>query len=210
MILSPYVILLTIAVSVFSAYLALHAITAARAIRRLDSTNRSHIFEQFRTILIGITTIRAFEKRDIYLEKVYKIIDDSSSTLWNTTLCHNWLVWRIGGMASAAYTMVIAVIVAATVTDAGLAGFVLAISLEFSSALFWSLFHAGFLELRMNAAERVIEYAEMATESLEGEEPPASWPTAGCLEVKDLVVAYNHDLGPVLKGLNFNIDRQTR
>lgn len=113
-------------------------------------------------------------------------------------------------MASAAYTMVIAVIVAATVTDAGLAGFVLAISLEFSSALFWSLFHAGFLELRMNAAERVIEYAEMPTECLDGEEPPASWPTAGCLEVKDLVVAYNHDLGPVLKGLNFNIDRQTR
>ncbi|QSZ33420.1 hypothetical protein DSL72_004988 [Monilinia vaccinii-corymbosi] len=210
MFLSPYVILLTIAVSTFSAYLALQAITAARAIRRLDSINRSHLFEQFRTILIGITTIRAFEKRDTYLEKVYRRIDDSSSTLWNTTLCHNWLVWRIGGMASAAYTMAIAAIVAATVTDAGLAGFVLAISLEFSSALFWSLFHAGFLELRMNAAERVIEYAEMPTETLGGEEPPASWPTAGCLEVKDLVVAYNHDLAPVLKGLNFNIDRQTR
>ncbi|RAL58871.1 hypothetical protein DID88_009291 [Monilinia fructigena] len=210
MFLSPYVILLTIAVSTFSSYLALEAITAARAIRRLDSTNRSHVFEQFRTILIGITTIRAFEKRGIYLEKVYRRIDDSSSTLWNTTLCHNWLVWRIGGMASAAYTMAIAAIVAATVTDAGLAGFVLAISLEFSSALFWSLFHAGFLELRMNAAERVIEYAEMPTETLDGEEPPASWPTAGRLEVKDLVVAYNHDLGPVLKGLNFSIDRQTR
>ncbi|KAJ8064016.1 hypothetical protein OCU04_007859 [Sclerotinia nivalis] len=210
MFLSPYVLLLTIAVSAFSAYLALQAITAARAIRRLDSINRSLVFEQFRTILIGITTIRAFEKRDNYLEKVYRRIDDSSSTLWNTTLCHNWLVWRIGGMASAAYTMAIAAIVAATVTDAGLAGFVLAISLEFSSALFWSLFHAGFLELRMNAAERVIEYSEMPTETLDGEEPPASWPTAGCLEVKDLVVAYNHDLAPVLKGLTFNIDRQTR
>ncbi|KAI9641269.1 hypothetical protein NHQ30_010070 [Ciborinia camelliae] len=210
MFLSPYVILLTIAVSAFSVYLALQAITAARAIRRLDSINRSHVFEQFRTILIGITTIRAFDKRDTYLEKVYRRIDDSSSTLWNTTLCHNWLVWRIGGMASAVYTMAIAAIVAATVTDAGLAGFVLAISLEFSSALFWSLFHAGFLELRMNAAERVIEYAEMPTETLDGEEPPASWPTAGCLEVKDLVVAYNHDLSPVLKGLNFNILRQTR
>ncbi|KAK6608393.1 ATP-dependent bile acid permease 3 [Botrytis cinerea] len=210
MFLSPYVIFLTVAVSAFSAYLALQAITAARAIRRLDSTNRSLIFEQFRTILIGITTIRAFEKRDIYLEKVYRRIDDGSSTLWNTTLCHNWLVWRIGGIASAAYTMSIAAIVAATVTDAGLAGFVLAISLEFSSALFWSLFHAGFLELRMNAAERVIEYTEMPTETLDGEEPPASWPTAGCLEVKDLAVAYNHDLEPVLKGLSFNIDRQMR
>ncbi|EDN95313.1 conserved hypothetical protein [Sclerotinia sclerotiorum 1980 UF-70] len=208
MFLSPYVLLLTIAASAFSTYLALQAITAARAIRRLDSINRSLVFEQFRTILIGITTIRAFEKRDNYLEKVYRKIDDSSSTLWNTTLCHNWLVLRIGGMASAAYTMAIAAIVAATVTDAGLAGFVLAISLEFSSALFWSLFHAGFLELRMNAAERVIEYAEMPTETLDGEEPPASWPTAGCLEVKNLVVAYNHDLAPVLKGLTFNIDRQ--
>ncbi|TGO35495.1 hypothetical protein BHYA_0156g00190 [Botrytis hyacinthi] len=210
MFLSPYVIILTVAVSTFSAYLALQAITAARAIRRLDSTNRSLIFEQFRTILIGITTIRAFEKRDVYLEKVYRRIDDASSTLWNTTLCHNWLVWRIGGVASAAYTMSIAAIVAATVTDAGLAGFVLAISLEFSSALFWSLFHAGFLELRMNAAERVIEYTEMPTETLDGEEPPASWPTAGCLEVKDLAVAYNHDLEPVLKGLNFSIDQKMR
>ena len=106
--------------------------------------------------------------------------------------------------------MSIATIVAATVNDAGLAGFVLSISCEFTYALFWSLYHVGWLEVRMNAAERVIEYGELPTETLDGEEPPARWPTAGCLEVRDLKVAYNHNLPDVLKGLNFNIERQTR
>lgn len=62
----------------------------------------------------------------------------------------------------------------------------------------------------MNAAERVVEYTELPTESLEGTDAPAAWPTEGCVEVNDLVVGYAADLPPVLKGLTFSINRNER
>ena len=62
----------------------------------------------------------------------------------------------------------------------------------------------------MNAAERVIEYAEVETEDLGGEIPPASWPATGNMEVKDLVVSYADGLPPVLKGISFDVKNNER
>lgn len=62
----------------------------------------------------------------------------------------------------------------------------------------------------MNAAERIIEYSNLPTESLEGADPPAAWPSEGRLEVNDLVVSYAPDLPPVLKGLTFRVERNER
>jgi ABC-type multidrug transport system fused ATPase/permease subunit len=62
----------------------------------------------------------------------------------------------------------------------------------------------------MNAAERIIEYTELPTESLGGKSPSAAWPTEGRIEVEDLVVGYAPDLPPVLKGLTFSVNRKER
>jgi ABC-type multidrug transport system fused ATPase/permease subunit len=62
----------------------------------------------------------------------------------------------------------------------------------------------------MNAAERVVEYSELPTESLEGTDAPAAWPAEGSVEVNDLVVGYADDLPPVLKGLTFSVKRNER
>ncbi len=65
--------------------------------------------------------------------------------------------------------------------------------------------HYASVELEMNAAERVVEYAELETEDLGGERPPAAWPTGGRIEVEDLEVAYAPGLPPVLRGLTFSV-----
>ena len=62
----------------------------------------------------------------------------------------------------------------------------------------------------MNAAERIVEYSNIAIEDQEGDAPPAAWPTEGRLEVADLVVGYAADLPPVLKGLSFSVKRNQR
>jgi len=94
--------------------------------------------------------------------------------------------------------------------DASLAGFALSFALEYTGTVIWTIRHYANLELDMNAAERIIEYSNLATESQEGIEPPAHWPSEGRLEVNDLVVSYADDLPPVLKGLSFNIERNER
>ncbi|TAQ89264.1 hypothetical protein B7494_g2401 [Chlorociboria aeruginascens] len=207
--LSPYIIIIPICISLISVALALHSITAARAARRLESVAKSPIFEQFGLVLIGITTIRAFQKQSIYLDRIYKRFDDMSATIWSMRLCHCWLILRVS-LVGSLYTVSLAAIIAYWRLEAGLAGFVLAMSVEYSSAVFWTLYHAAEMEMKMNSTERVIEYGNIPTEDLTGNEPPAAWPTAGCIEVSNLVVAYNHDLPPVLKGLDFNISRNER
>jgi ABC-type multidrug transport system fused ATPase/permease subunit len=62
----------------------------------------------------------------------------------------------------------------------------------------------------MNAAERIVEYSNLATESLDGADPPAHWPSEGRVEFNNLVVGYAADLPSVLKGLTFRVERNER
>ncbi|KAH8159311.1 hypothetical protein CIB48_g8940 [Xylaria polymorpha] len=88
--------------------------------------------------------------------------------------------------------------------------FALSFALEFSGYVMWTIRHYANAELEMNAAERIVEYTELPTEDLGGVRPPAAWPTEGRVEVNDLVVSYAEDLPPVLKGLNFSVNRNER
>jgi ABC-type multidrug transport system fused ATPase/permease subunit len=94
--------------------------------------------------------------------------------------------------------------------DAALAGFALSFALEYGAVVIWTIRHYTNLELDMNAAERIIEYSNLQTESLDGASPPAAWPSEGRLEVNNLVVGYAPDLPPVLKGLTFTVARNER
>lgn len=62
----------------------------------------------------------------------------------------------------------------------------------------------------MNATERIVEYSNIKIETQEGVLPPAAWPAKGALEVDSLVVSYAPDLPPVLKGLSFSVEPNTR
>lgn len=112
----------------------------------------------------------------------------------------------IGGLFSA----IVAGVIISVPIDAALGGFALFFALEYTGAITWTIRHYTNVELDMNAAERIVEYAKLPTESQAGVSPPASWPTDGRLEVSDLSVSYAPDLPPVLKNLSFSVDRNQR
>lgn len=75
----------------------------------------------------------------------------------------------------------------------------------------------------MNGTERIVEYSRIPIEDQFGREPqpgaenkpvestvPAAWPMEGRLEIEGLVVGYDPDLPPVLKGLSFNVTKNQR
>lgn len=94
--------------------------------------------------------------------------------------------------------------------DAALAGFALSFALDYGTVVIWTIRHYTNLELNMNAAERIVEYSNLTTESLDGADPPAHWPSEGRLEFHDLVVGYAPDLPSVLRGLTFSVERNER
>lgn len=107
-------------------------------------------------------------------------------------------------------TIVAAIILLIPTVDASLAGFALSFALNYGQTVIWIIRHYANLELQMNAVERITEYSDLKTESQDGADPPAAWPSEGRLEVNDLVVSYAPDLPPVLKGLTFRVERSER
>jgi ABC-type multidrug transport system fused ATPase/permease subunit len=185
-------------------------LAGARPVKRLESNAKSPVFEQFGSALTGVSTIRGFDKAQVYLERMYKRIDDSSTATWHLWLFNRWMGWRMSLVGSLFASFVSVFILLTPGIDAALAGFALAFALEFSSCVMWTIRLYANVELTMNSAERIIEYTELPTESLEGASPPAAWPTRGMIEVEDLVVKYAPDLPPVLKGLSFSVNSNER
>jgi ABC-type multidrug transport system fused ATPase/permease subunit len=207
---SPYVILLSVALLSVCVYIAILYLHGAREVKRLESNAKSPVFEQFGSALTGVGTIRAFAKSDTYIERMFKKIDDHSTTFWHLWAFNRWMGWRMSLIGGFFATIVAIMIILLPGIDASLAGFALSFALEYGSTVIWTIRHYTNLELDMNAAERIIEYSNIKTESLEGAEPPAAWPAEGRLEINDLVVGYAEDLPPVLKGLTFRVERNER
>ncbi|KAK3393601.1 P-loop containing nucleoside triphosphate hydrolase protein [Podospora didyma] len=207
---SPYIVLLAAVLLLICLYYAISYLDGARPVKRLESTSKSPVFEQFGSALTGVATIRGFNKAEVYVERMYRKIDDYTTATWHLWLFNRWMGWRMALVGSLFATAVSILILLTPGIDASLAGFALAFSLEFSSYVIWTIRLYANVELNMNAAERIIEYTEVPTENLGGKKPPAAWPTEGRIEVEDLVVGYAADLPPVLKGLSFNVNRNER
>ncbi|WEW59244.1 hypothetical protein PRK78_004713 [Emydomyces testavorans] len=207
---SPLLILLALALLVICVYYSQRFLAGAREIKRLESNAKSPIFEQFGSALIGLTTIRAFGKPQVYVERMYRKIDNHAQAYWNLWLFNRWLSFRMNVVGAIFSTLTAALIVSMKGIDASLAGFALSFALQYTTSIMWALRRYSNVELNMNATERVLEYSGIAIESQEGRDAPAAWPTEGRLEVTDLVVGYAPDLPAVLQGLSFTIEKNQR
>lgn len=207
---SPYMILFAVVLVGICLHFALRYLAGAREVKRLESNAKSPIFEQFGSALIGLGTIRAFNKADTYIESMFTKIDDHARTFWYLWLFNRWMGFRLNIVGAAFAIVVAGVIVSAKNIDASLAGFALGFALQYTTAVVWTLRQYANMELNMNATERVVDYSRIATEDQSGNGVPAAWPTEGRLEVDNLVAGYAEDLPPVLKGLTFRVAKNQR
>ncbi|KAK3945274.1 hypothetical protein QBC46DRAFT_277732 [Diplogelasinospora grovesii] len=206
---SFYVIFFGVLLFTLYAHIARAYIDAAREVKRINSISHSPIYDQFSSVLSGLSTIRAFGRTQFYMDRMYDLIDNSSKATWALQLCNRWMGIRMG-MLGAVFVSIVANAVALGGVDAALAGFSLAFALRYTNALTSLLQAMTSVELGFNACERVLEYAEIETEPEEGKDAPAAWPSEGRIEVENLTVAYAKDLPPVLKNLNFTIEAGER
>lgn len=207
---SGFMIFPVVALLSICAWYALRYLAGAREVKRLESNAKSPVFELFGSVLVGIGTIRAFDKAEAYLEKMFRNIDRHCRAYWHLWLFNRWMGWRLNMVGSVFVTITAALIVSLIQIDASLAGFALSFALGLSDSVIWFLRQYSNVELDMNATERIVEYSNIAIEDQGGLDAPAAWPTEGRLEVNDLVVAYAPDLDPVLRGVTFNISRNQR
>jgi ABC-type multidrug transport system fused ATPase/permease subunit len=190
--------------------LAVSYLEGARQIKRLESTAKSPVFEQFGSSLAGLITIRAFSKPETYVEIMYNKINRHAQAFWTLWLFNRWLAFRMSVVGAIFSTVTAGLVVYLPGISASLAGFALSFALQYNTAITMALRQYVNIELNMNAVERVIEYSNIEIENQGGADAPAAWPTEGNLEVHDLVVGYAPDLPPVLKGLSFSAEKNQR
>lgn len=185
-------------------------LNAARPVKRLEAISKSPIFEVFGSTLAGLGTIRSFGKTMDYEKRMFDKINAFAQVTWSSRLLMRWVMIR-NNLVGATFTLAIAIgVTLLPDIDAALAGFVLSFGFQFSSAMFTAIRTFADVELSMNSAERIVEYIQTPTESLVGDDVPASWPTKGEIVVKDLKARYDENLPLVLKGLSFEVGSRKR
>ncbi|KAL4973564.1 P-loop containing nucleoside triphosphate hydrolase protein [Aspergillus desertorum] len=198
-------ILLGLCMRLCRAYLA-----GVREIKRLESTAKSPVIEKFGSSLSGLSTIRAFNRAEMYIAQMHVLITRHAQASWYLWLFNRWLGFWMALAGALFSTLTAALVVYMPGVSAALAGFATSFALQYNYAVAMGLRFYANVEIDMNATERVLEYANIETESQTGYTPPASWPSRGRIEVEDLEVSYAHDLPPVLNGVSFTVENNQR
>ena len=204
---SPFMLIFALLLLLLCGWVTGWYLSGAREVKRLESNAKSPIFEQFGSALAGIGTIRAFDKTDVYMERMFANIDTHARAFWFLWLCQRWLALRSNAIG-AMFSILVAAVIAFYDIEASLAGFALSFALQYSRAVLWATRCYANCELNFNAVERVAEYASLPIENQSASvKVSAAWPTEGRLQVLNLVAGYAADLPPVLKGLSFAVEK---
>ncbi|KAM4066434.1 ABC transporter transmembrane domain-containing protein [Hirsutella rhossiliensis] len=187
---------------------------ASRDLKRLESVQRSPLFQQFGETLSGMTTIRAYgDERRFIRDNLAKVNTQSRPFIY-LWACNRWLAFRadaLGNMVS--FFAGAFIILKLGKIDAGAAGISLSYAMNFTENILWLVRLYGMNEQNMNAMERVKEYLDLEQEAapvVEGKRPPESWPDEGNVEFVDYSTRYRTDLDPVLRGISLKIQAKEK
>jgi len=209
-IVSPYIIILALALLGICGGIGLRYIKGARSIKRLVAIQKSPMISLFAASLEGLSTIRAYAKSQIFESRMHDLIDSYTTSIWHNWLFNNWVGFRLGMIGSIFSTFVAIFVIATRGIDASLGGFALAYALSYRTTVNSTIRLLAMTELGMNAAERIFEYSDVEIEDQGGSNIRASWPEKGHLEVNNLEVAYAKGLPLILKGLTFHAEMNQR
>ena len=184
-------------------------IHSSRDLKRIESVQRSPLFQAFGETLSGVVTIRAYGDEARFLQENHNRVNTYNRPfiyLWAT---NRWLAFRID-VAGALVSFFTAVFVITNVgrIDAGAAGLSLTYAITFTENVLWLIRLYAANEQNMNAVERVKEYIDVEQEApaeIPEAKPPANWPSHGSVEFIGYSTRYRSDLDFVLKNVSFKV-----
>jgi ABC-type multidrug transport system fused ATPase/permease subunit len=192
-------------------YTALGAIylNSSRDLKRLESVQRSPLYQQFGETLNGIVTIRAYGDGPRFIVDNHRRINAYNRPHIYLWASNRWLALRVdwtGALVS--FFSATFVLLNIGKIDAGAAGLSLTYAVTFTENVLWLVRLYSEVQQNMNSVERVREYLEVEQEAapvIEGNRPPADWPSQGAVDFKGYTTRYRPDLDAVLKEVSFSV-----
>lgn len=207
---TPGFLIAAVFITALFVFVAMFYLRASRDLKRLESVNRSPLFQQFGETLSGVTTIRAYgDERRFIRDNLSRINKQSRPFifLWGA---NRWLSFRtdvIGDLV--AFFAGVFVIFSLGKIDPGSAGLSLSYAIGFSENILWLIRLYAMNEQNMNSVERVKEYLDVEQEAAaidEKNRPPLNWPAHGSVEFIGYSTRYRKELDPVLREVTFRIE----
>ena len=182
---------------------------ASRDLKRLESVQRSPLFQQFGETLTGVTTIRAYGDERRFVRDNLSHINNQLRPFLYLWAANRWLAFRtdlLGDLVS--FSAGVFVIMSINTINAGSAGLSLSYAIGFAENILWLVRLYAMNEQNMNSVERIKEYLDVEQEAppiIEDNRPPSNWPSQGSVEFIDYTTRYRAELDPVLRNLTFRI-----
>ncbi|KAK6541507.1 hypothetical protein TWF694_007315 [Orbilia ellipsospora] len=182
---------------------------ASRDLKRLESVQRSPLYQHFGETLAGITTIRAYGDERRFVRDNLEKIDKHNRPFFYLWVANRWLAWRCDVAGSlVSFFAGVFVILSVGKIDAGLAGLSLTYAISFNDNVLWVVRLYAMNEQNMNSVERLKEYLEIEQEAVDiipDSRPPQDWPKKGALSFNEYSTRYRSDLDLVLKEVSFDV-----
>ncbi|PGH04299.1 hypothetical protein AJ79_07146 [Helicocarpus griseus UAMH5409] len=199
------------AVFITAIYTALGAIylNSSRDLKRLESIQRSPLYQQFGETLTGIVTIRAYGDGARFIHDNHALINTYNRPYIYLWASNRWLAFRVDitGAFVSFFTAAFILLSVGSI-DAGAAGLALTYAVTFTENVLWLVRLYAQNQQNMNSVERIEEYMEVEQEAqavIPGRRPPSGWPTQGALQFDNYSTRYRIDLEPVLKNVTFSV-----
>ncbi|KAK4996838.1 Transporter of the ATP-binding cassette (ABC) [Elasticomyces elasticus] len=183
-------------------------IHSSRDLKRLESVQRSPLYQQFGETLSGMTTIRAYGDERRFIRENMDKINTYSRPFIYLWAANRWLAFRVDvtGALVSFFTGVFVILSVGRI-DAGAAGLAMTYAVTFTENVLWFVRLYASNEQNMNAVERIKEYLDVDQEAdmITDVRPAANWPSKGSVEFIGYSTRYRKDFDLVLKRITFKI-----
>ncbi|TQS33488.1 hypothetical protein Golomagni_06165, partial [Golovinomyces magnicellulatus] len=194
--------------------MAVFYLRASRDLKRLESVQRSPLFQQFGETLSGMTTIRAYGDQRRFIRDNLSKVNSQSRPFIFLWACNRWLAFRADFLGnSVSFFAGVFIILSIGKIDAGAAGISLSYAMTFTDSVLWLVRQYGTNEQNMNSMERVKEYLDVEQEAeaiVEDNRPAESWPEKGVVEFENYSTRYRPDLEPVLRNISLKMEAREK
>ena len=191
-----------------------HSIDATKEVKRIESVTKSPLLAYLQETLSGTSTIRAFKKKEHFVENFHKLLNNNIVSLQWAEGVPFWFAVRIDTIATATMTVIaLFCVLFRNSVDPVMLALLLTYSLTVQSNTISSIRTAMTLEARMVNAERVLSLLKVPQENVAGELPleefkteNPEWPSQGLVEFQNVNLRYRPTTEVVLKQLSFTVN----
>lgn len=182
----------------------------SREVQRLESTQRSFVFNNFTESLEGLDVIKNYNAQARFLEKNDTSLDKCNEAEYIVNAVQRWANILVLVLA-VLYIFAICLLSTFGVFDISPASVGLIISYSIVIPIFLTEFirNQALVENQMTSFERIYEYAkdlpQEAAYTRSDISPPSSWPSQGSIVFSNASMRYRDGLPKVLKNVNVEI-----